>query len=153
VSPSLIPVRRFDRDSAVTAHWLTRCEGFRVRSRRRRGVVENVVLDPRNWHAEYLVVRYRGLGRRRIVPAGAVDAIVPAEHLLVLRSPGRLVRGATAVGRAGRATARRSAPWLARAGATIAHGARVAAVWTELVVVGLARRAAAVATRAAAARW
>jgi hypothetical protein len=146
-------VRTFDKDSGVTAYWLTRCEGFRVRSGRRRGTVESVVLDPRTWHAAYLVVRYRGFGRRRVVLAGAVDAVVPAEQVLVVRSRGRLVGGASAVGRAGRVTARRSAPVLARVGATVAHGLRAAAVWTELAAVALARRAAAVATRAATARW
>src|SRR4029079_19242341 len=84
-----IPVRTFDRNSPVTAYWLTRCEGFRVRSPRRRGVVEDVALDPATWHASFLVVRYRGLGRRRVVPAERVDSVGPAPELLVLRSPGR----------------------------------------------------------------
>jgi hypothetical protein len=115
----------------VTAYWLTRCEGFRVSSGRRRGVVESVALDLETWQAAYLVVRYRGLGRPRIVVPGAVDAVVPAEERLVLRSRGRSDGGDT-IGR----IARRVLPVLSRAGSL----ARVAAVSASLAALVLVRR-------------
>jgi hypothetical protein len=158
------PARTFDKESPVTAYWLTRCEGFRVSSGRRRGEVESVVLDLETWRAAYLVVRYRGLGRRRIVPPGAVDAVVPAEQRLVLRSRGRLDGGETAIARVGRwavlalshtasalaEVARRAVPVLSRGGSALARGTRGAAVSAGLAAVVLAHAAQVLATRAAA---
>jgi hypothetical protein len=148
----------------VTAYWLTRCEGFRVSSGRRRGVVETVELDLETWHAIYLVVCYRGFGRRRIVPPGAVDAVVPAERRLVLRSRGRLDGGDTAIARVGRRAVpvlartasalgevrRWAVPALSRAGTALARGARGAAVSAGLAALVLAHAAQVLATRAAA---
>jgi hypothetical protein len=150
----------------VTAYWLTRCEGFRVSSGRRRGVVETVELDFETWRVAYLVVRYGGLGRRRIVAPGAVDAVVPAERRLVLRSRGRVDGGETAIVRVGRwavptlsrtATAlvevgRWAVPALSRAGTALARGARGAAVSAGLAVLVLAHGAQVLATRVVA-RW
>jgi len=91
--------RSFDRQSPVTAYWLTRCEGFRVRAGRdgassgrrprRSGALGRLHGDP---------LRARA---RRLVPAEAVDAVVPAERLLVLRSSGRRIARLRAVRRAG----------------------------------------------------
>jgi hypothetical protein len=146
----------------VTAYWLTRCEGFRVSSGRRRGVVESVALDLDTWQAAYLVVRYGGFGRRRIVPPGAVDAVVPAEERLVLRSRGRVDGGETAIARIGRwaapAVARTAAalvgrwavPALSRAGSALARGARVAAVSAGLAALVVAQVGLVLAARGVA---
>jgi hypothetical protein len=135
----------FERDSPVTAYWLTRCEGFRVGWGRRHGVVERVVLDLDTWQAAYLVVRYRGLGRPRVVAPGAVDAVVPAEERLVLRSRGRLDDEPAAM-----RVARWAVPALSRAGSALARGVRVAAVSAGLAALVLAQAAQVLAARGVA---
>jgi hypothetical protein len=73
----------FDRSSPVHAYWLAQCEGFSVDAGGREGVVEAVELV--GDRAAFLVVRF-GRAHSGRIPAGAVEAVVPAEELLVLRA-------------------------------------------------------------------
>jgi hypothetical protein len=75
-------VASFDRSSPVLAYWLANCEGFRVRSDGKTGVVKAVELGP-GGRVEELVVGF-GLGRRITIPPEAVEAVVPAREVLVL---------------------------------------------------------------------
>jgi hypothetical protein len=74
----------FGRSSHVRTYWLLHSEGFRVRGRRLRGTVEAVHGPPSE--ARALVVRHGVLGRRIVLPADAVERVVPAEELLVVES-------------------------------------------------------------------
>ena len=74
--------RTFPSDSPVCAYWLTRCEGFTVRSGRRElGVVESVAGGPLGL-AETLHVHSRY--RQRLLDAGQVTAVVPGRRLLIV---------------------------------------------------------------------
>jgi hypothetical protein len=74
--------RTFPSDSPVCAYWLTRCEGFTVRSGRRElGVVESVAGGPLGL-AETLQVHSRY--RQRLLDAGQVSAVVPGRRLLIV---------------------------------------------------------------------
>ncbi len=74
--------RTFPSDTPVCAYWLTRCEGFTVRSGRRElGVVESVAGGPLGL-AETLNVHSRY--RQRLLDAGQVTAVVPGRRLLIL---------------------------------------------------------------------
>jgi hypothetical protein len=73
--------RRFDASSPVARYWLAHCEGFRVRGPL-KGRVEAVVAAADLQTAQSLVVRTRG--RRRHVPVGAVDVVVPASREIVV---------------------------------------------------------------------
>lgn len=74
--------RAFPKESAVCAYWLTRCEGFTVRSESRvLGVVESIAGDGRLGLAETLLVRSRH--KQRLVHADEVTAVVPARRLLI----------------------------------------------------------------------
>ena len=74
--------RTFPRESPVCAYWLTRCEGFTVRSESRvLGVVESVAGDGRLGLAETLLVRSRY--RQRLLYTEEVTAVVPARQLLI----------------------------------------------------------------------
>jgi hypothetical protein len=79
--------RAFPRESAVWAYWLTRCEGFTVRSGSRvLGVVESIGGSGTLGQAETLVVRSRY--RQRVLDAGEVTAVVPGRQLLIsVREP------------------------------------------------------------------
>jgi hypothetical protein len=73
--------RTFPSDSPVCAYWLTRCEGFTVRSGRRvLGVVESIAGGPLGL-AETLQVHSRY--RERVLDAGQVTAVVPGRKLLI----------------------------------------------------------------------
>jgi hypothetical protein len=75
----------FGRGSNVLEYWLARAEGFHVRARGARlGVVEDVVLDPARGTASALVLSSRFLHRRRVVLAGAVEAVDPEARLFEL---------------------------------------------------------------------
>ena len=75
----------FGRGSNVLEYWLARAEGFDVRARGTRvGVVEGVVLDPARGRASALVLSSRFLHRRRVVLAGAVEAVDPEARLFEL---------------------------------------------------------------------
>lgn len=101
----------FGRGSNVLEYWLSRAEGFVVRSRGSRvGVVRRVVLDPGRGRASALILRSPLLRRRRVVLASSVDAVDPAERVLELeptasRSHSRSWRAtlAPAAGRTGAA--------------------------------------------------
>jgi hypothetical protein len=71
----------FDKTSPVARYWLAQCEGFHVDGLV-KGTVEEVlgIVDPQT--PEALVVR-RGW-RRRTIPVGAVNAVVPAARLIVV---------------------------------------------------------------------
>jgi hypothetical protein len=81
--------RTFASDSPVCAYWLTRCEGFTVRSGRRQlGVVESVAGGPLGL-AETLHVHSRY--RQRLLDAGQVSAVVPGRRLLIVEpAPSRV---------------------------------------------------------------
>jgi hypothetical protein len=73
--------RTFPSDSPVCAYWLTRCEGFTVRSGRHElGVVESVAGGPLGL-AETLQVHSRY--RQRVLDAVQVTAVVPGRRLLI----------------------------------------------------------------------
>jgi hypothetical protein len=73
----------FGRGSHVLEYWLTKAEGFGVRSGGSRlGVVRRVVIDPAGGRASALVVRSPLLRRRRTVLAREVGAVDPAARLL-----------------------------------------------------------------------
>jgi hypothetical protein len=74
--------RRFDRSSPVTRYWLAHCEGFRIAGSS-GGRVEELVAELDDRRPVELVVRSRS-GRRRVVSADAVEAVVPAERLLIV---------------------------------------------------------------------
>jgi hypothetical protein len=81
--------RTFPSDSPVCAYWLTRCEGFAVRSGRRElGAVESVAGGPLGL-AETLHVHSRY--RQRVLDAGQVSAVVPGRRLLFVEpAPSRV---------------------------------------------------------------
>jgi hypothetical protein len=149
---ALIPARSFDKESPVTAYWLTRCEGFRVRAGTRRGRVEDVAIDPARGRAAYLVVR-SGLRRREVVPTDLVHAVVPAEELIVVRRRRRTARLTPAVRNAGAGAARATqvtAKASARATSVTAQASRRsvtalarASIRAELVALSGTRRGAA----------
>jgi hypothetical protein len=158
--------RRFEATSPVARYWLTQCNGFRVRGAGRGTVVE-IVADADPYTPQLLVVR--GVYRRREIPISAVEAVVPAERLIVLgneaadrdqrkrrhpvRAAGRLAaRGAApllAVARRGPSLLRPPAR-ASRRGA-VALGGGVVALVRPLRAFGLAAvRGAAAAARSAA---
>jgi hypothetical protein len=160
----------FGRSSHVRTYWLVHSEGFRVKGRRIHGVVEAVQGEPAE--ARTLVVRRGLLGRRLLLPADAVERVVPTEQLLFVdrqgearRARGRRLVTATerTVDRAGRflsasaargaresaALARAARPRALRAAHALARG--LAYVWAALLR-GLAYAWAAVAVAAQAAR-
>jgi hypothetical protein len=93
--------RTFPSDSPVCAYWLTRCEGFTVRSGRRvLGVVESIAGGPLGL-AETLQVHSRY--RERLLDAGRVTAVVPGRQLLIAEPPQARVRPVAS--RAGRTVA------------------------------------------------
>lgn len=79
--------RAFPRESAVWAYWLTRCEGFTVRSGSRvLGVVESIGGSGTLGHAETLIVRSRY--KQRVLDVAEVTAVVPGRQLLIsVREP------------------------------------------------------------------
>jgi len=141
----VVPARSFDGSSRVSTYWLANCEGFRVRSRRRRGRVVDVVVDASTGRPEFLVVRF-GLLRRRVA-VGDVGTVVPAEALLVVtprerRSPrvAPAARWAREVGgRAARAGGRVSLRG-ARVGARSSRRAAAATGRTSVRLAGTTAR-------------
>jgi hypothetical protein len=79
--------RAFPRESAVWAYWLTRCEGFTVRSGSRvLGVVESIDGSGTLGRAETLHVRSRY--KQRVLDVDEVTAVVPGRQLLIsVREP------------------------------------------------------------------
>jgi hypothetical protein len=75
--------------------WIARCHGFGVVSPAGRiGTVEEVRYGPsRRWDSptELAVQAGRGGRRRLIVPVDEVEAVVPDDRLVVLRSSPRVV--------------------------------------------------------------
>jgi hypothetical protein len=66
-------------------YWLARCEGFHLRCNDgTNGVVEEVLLDASNTHAQALVVRVGRVRHRSVVvPTERVDAVAPFEEVLL----------------------------------------------------------------------
>src|SRR5690348_10834980 len=81
--------RTFDKDSPVTAHWLTRCEGFEVAGVRGLAVVESIVYDDDPLVPVAVRVRrgQRGQNGTRLIPIDAVEAICPVRRILYVRRP------------------------------------------------------------------
>lgn len=75
-------VARFEGTDPVARYWLAHCTGFAVEGAA-RGVVEELLRDADPHVTTRLVVRTRG-GRRTIVPAASIAAVVPAERTLVV---------------------------------------------------------------------
>ena len=118
----VVPARSFDGSSRVSTYWLANCEGFRVRSRRRRGRVVDVVVDASTGRPESLVVRF-GVVRRRVA-VGAVGTVVPADAVLVLAPRERHAPRVAPAARRAREVSGRAA----RAGGRVsARGARSSA--------------------------
>lgn len=78
-------VARFEGTGPVARYWLGKCEGFAVTGGA-RGVVEELIRDDDPHVTTRLVVRTRA-HRRRIVAAGAIASVVPAERTLVVAKP------------------------------------------------------------------
>src|SRR5882757_4422227 len=81
---------RFEGAGPVARYWLARCEGFTVKGGA-DGVVEELIRDADPHVTTRLVVR-TGHRRRKIVPADAVAAVVPAEKLVLVERPRRARR-------------------------------------------------------------
>jgi hypothetical protein len=140
--------RSFGSDSPIRDYWLTRCEGFTVRSGRRRlGVVSEVECGASAPRAEMLVVQRR---RRRtlMLPATQVVAVVPSQDLLLARRRASRTRPAvTATGRGARlalrgvaAAGRAARRGLAVATPVVLRFLSLAATVAWYIVVTLARR-------------
>jgi hypothetical protein len=125
--------RTFERTSPVARYWLAQCEGFRVNGAV-KGTVEQVVAAPDLQNAQQLVVRTRG--RRRHVSVDTVEAVVPAERLIVVE-PARLEP---------RPTRARRRP---RTIPAVVHGLRTVAHTTANAFVGVARFALGVVVQSA----
>jgi hypothetical protein len=81
---------RFEGAGPVAKYWLAHCEGFAVRGGA-QGFVEELIHDADPHETTRLVVR-TGHRRRRVVSAGSVAAVVPAERLVVVERPRRVRR-------------------------------------------------------------
>jgi hypothetical protein len=73
---------QFESAGPVGRYWLAHCEGFAVRGGA-DGVVEELIRDADPHVTTRLVVR-TGHRRRKVVPAGSVAVVVPAERLVVV---------------------------------------------------------------------
>ncbi|HZO98265.1 MAG TPA: hypothetical protein VFB42_12925 [Gaiellaceae bacterium] len=144
IAPEPLRPPTFGRTSPVTAHWLTRCDGFRVVGVRGRASVERPLFDDDPLRPVALRVR-RSVGRSVLVPTDDVEAMCPRDRVIYVRRP------ATAAARAAAAAALAAAAgaWVGRA--AVLAGLRLAALWR------IAAPVAAAAVRAAAAgarrRW
>lgn len=79
----LSPDRSFPRGTPVCDYWLSRCEGFTVRSGHRTlGVVETVT---RNGAPQPETIVLRKRHRRKVLRASEVLAVVPARKELLAR--------------------------------------------------------------------
>jgi hypothetical protein len=137
--------RRFDASSPVARYWLAHCEGFRVRGPL-KGRVEAVVAAADLQTAQSLVVRTRG--RRRNVPVGAVDVVVPASREIVVDA--RQVAPSAAFARdQSRALARSGSRAVTAAAATTARVTPRAARSVASVVKATALRVALAASAVA----
>lgn len=150
--------RTFDKDSPVTAYWLTRCEGFRVSGVRGEAVVEGAVYDEDPLEPVALRVRrgQHGQSKTRLVPVDAVEAICPVRRTLYVRRPrsaaSRAAGGISALGPHGRRATRRtsqgmaaawrySAPRAAAAGRAGGTAARAQWPWIRRVLAACAQTA------------
>lgn len=151
----------FEARSPVGRYWLINGAGFTVcrADGAKLGVVEEVVVDHVRARAEHVIVRPRGLFRRRkTIAAGAVEAVVPASQLLVVAPAPRRTKRRSLTGRAlrrlaagiatdvvaARAVTRREVPklgrrlgrWARTASVRLSEAARVAGrVLGELTVL------------------
>jgi hypothetical protein len=113
--------RTFDKDSPVTAYWLTRCEGFRVSGVRGEAVVEGVVYDEDPLEPVALRVRrgQHNRARTRLLPVDAVEAVCPVQRILYVRRPrsaaSRAVGGVSSLGPHGRRATQRTSQGMAAA--------------------------------------
>jgi hypothetical protein len=146
-------VARFEGTGPVARYWLAKCEGFAVTGGA-HGVVEELIRDDDPHVTTRLVVRTRG-HRRRIVAAGAVATVVPAERTLVVERPPksrrarRDVRLPSLAPAAARAAARLGPPAqsLAARAAALGPPACAAALEAGRIAERNGRRAAAVLSR------
>ena len=138
--------RRFEATSPVARYWLTQCHGFRVGGVR-KGTVEEIVSTSDPYAPELLIVR--NVYRRREIPVSTVEAVVPAERLIVVgdgvaagdrrrrRRPVRtLARSASRAAAPVRVAAAQHGPSLLR---QLGRVARRGAAAVALAVVVLAR--------------
>lgn len=131
----VVPARSFDGSSRVSTYWLAHCEGFRVRSGRRRGVVLDVAVGEVGGRPEYLVVRF-GLVGRAVVAVDEVETVVPADGLLLLRPPQRRPRRLAPAARRARNGAGRAAR---SGGRNSVRAARTTARTTHRLASAIAR--------------
>jgi hypothetical protein len=75
-------VARFEGGDPVARYWLAHCEGFATKGAT-RGVVEELIRDADPHVTSRLVIRTRAR-RRRIISAGAVSEVIPAESVLIV---------------------------------------------------------------------
>jgi hypothetical protein len=75
-------VTRFEGGGPVARYWLANCEGF-VTKGATRGVVEELIRDADPHVTTRLVIRTRA-HRRRIISAGAVSEVIPADSVLIV---------------------------------------------------------------------
>ena len=136
--------RRFGSESAVAAHWVTRCDGFRVVvGRKQAGIVERTVFD--DDPLSPVAFRIRRPQGTRLIPITELEAVEPLSRILYFHQrPGR---GASAGRRlsAGAAQLRRSASGTQRAAVSSTRwtGSQLRGHWPT--VRGYARAAAAAA--------
>jgi hypothetical protein len=113
--------RTFDKDSPVTAYWLTRCDGFEVAGVRGPAVVEGTVFDEDPLHPVALRVRrgQQGRGGTRLIPVDAVEAVCPVRRILYVRRPrsaaSRAAGSISALGPHGRRATQRTSHGVAAA--------------------------------------
>ena len=90
LSSTVTSRRVFGRGSPVLDYWLGHSEGFELTSPGgdHRGVVEEVVIDERGY-PRALVVRGGVLQREQVVDVNSVEAVVPADGTITLRSSRR----------------------------------------------------------------
>jgi hypothetical protein len=104
--------RTFDKDSPVTAYWLTRCDGFQVVGGRRPTTVEGTVVDDDPLQPVALRVR-RGPRSGGLIPIELVEGVCPMERILYVRRPpsraSRAAAGVSALAPHGRRAARSTA--------------------------------------------
>jgi hypothetical protein len=82
--------RRFGSESAVAAHWVSRCDGFRVVvGHKDAGTVERAVFDTDPLDPVALRVR-RPHGQTRLIPLTELESVEPLSRVLYFRKrPGR----------------------------------------------------------------
>jgi hypothetical protein len=152
---------RFEATSPVARYWLAQCTGFRVQGAA-KGKVEEIVSDSDPRVPETLIVRT--VLRTREIPVSTVEAVIPAEQLIVLgggdarreqrkrRRPRRVARrAASRTVSLAKDTALEHGPSLGRKAARASRRVAAFLALAAVAVVRLVGRAGASGVRASAA--